>query len=67
MGDEPPRSDVGYGAKIRYRQADATCRLARVEADELVVEFDQPQWAVTPGQSVVLYHGEVCLGGGVIQ
>jgi tRNA-specific 2-thiouridylase len=33
---------------------------------ELMLSFDNPQWAVTPGQSAVLYDGEVCLGGGVI-
>ncbi len=63
----PPEGDVGYGAKTRYRQADAPCHVARLALDELDIEFDRPQWAVTPGQSVVLYNGQVCLGGGVIQ
>ena len=53
-------------AKIRYRQTDAPCRITRLEADTLELAFEQPQWAVTPGQSVVLYDGEVCLGGGII-
>jgi len=63
----PPEADVGYGAKTRYRQADAPCHVARLAPDELEIDFDAPQWAVTPGQSVVLYSGAVCLGGGVIQ
>ena len=67
VSGEPPRGDLAYGAKIRYRQADAACHVVRVDIGELVVEFDQPQWAITPGQSVVLYRGDVCLGGGVIQ
>ena len=62
-----PEGAVGYGARTRYRQADAPCHVARIAPDELDIDFDQPQWAVTPGQSVVLYNGEVCLGGGVIQ
>ncbi len=55
-----------YAAKTRYRQADAPCALNYNEKDELVLAFDDPQWAVTPGQSAVLYDGEICLGGGVI-
>ncbi|AUL47582.1 tRNA 2-thiouridine(34) synthase MnmA [Bordetella trematum] len=55
----------GYGAKTRYRQADAACRLALCEAG-FQLTFAQPQWAVTPGQSAVLYDGDVCLGGGII-
>jgi len=62
-----PDAGVAYGGKTRYRQADAACRIARLGADACGVEFDDPQWAVTPGQSVVLYRGEVCVGGGVIQ
>jgi tRNA-specific 2-thiouridylase len=53
-------------AKTRYRQADAPCTLARVAAGEMAVDFSAPQWAVTPGQSVVLYDREICLGGGII-
>jgi tRNA-uridine 2-sulfurtransferase len=53
-------------AKTRYRQADASCTLGRVLESEIRVDFEAPQWAVTPGQSVVLYEGEVCLGGGII-
>ncbi|NRF66324.1 tRNA 2-thiouridine(34) synthase MnmA [Aquincola sp. S2] len=52
-------------AKTRYRQADAACRFAPAE-DRFALQFEAPQWAVTPGQSAVLYDGEVCLGGGVI-
>jgi tRNA-specific 2-thiouridylase len=55
-----------YAAKTRYRQADAPCELSYNDKGELVLAFDDPQWAVTPGQSAVLYDGEVCLGGGVI-
>jgi tRNA-specific 2-thiouridylase len=56
-----------YGAKTRYRQADAGCQIVHYDAQSLQLQFDTPQWAVTPGQSVVLYQGEVCLGGGIIQ
>jgi tRNA-specific 2-thiouridylase len=56
-----------YAAKTRYRQADAPCRVVRLGDDALELGFGQPQWAVTPGQSAVLYQGDVCLGGGVIQ
>ena len=55
-----------YAAKTRYRQTDAPCVLDYNSHGELVLTFDDPQWAVTPGQSAVLYDGEVCLGGGVI-
>jgi tRNA-specific 2-thiouridylase len=55
-----------YGAKTRYRQADAACELRPNGAGAFALAFPEPQWAVTPGQSAVLYRGEVCLGGGVI-
>lgn len=54
-------------AKTRYRQADAACTITALTDGVLHVEFDQPQWAVTPGQSIVFYAREVCLGGGIIQ
>jgi tRNA-specific 2-thiouridylase len=63
-GHAPPPG--AYAAKSRYRQADAACRLSLPDG-ELRLDFEAPQWAVTPGQSAVLYDGEVCLGGGVIQ
>jgi tRNA-specific 2-thiouridylase len=62
----PPAPGERLGAKTRYRQSDAACRVARVAGPTFDLEFDAPQWAVTPGQSAVLYAGEVCLGGGVI-
>jgi tRNA-specific 2-thiouridylase len=61
-----PDAPSTHSAKTRYRQADAPCTLSRVLESEIRVDFSSPQWAVTPGQSVVLYDGEVCLGGGVI-
>jgi tRNA-specific 2-thiouridylase len=53
-------------AKVRYRQQDQACRLEKTESGYRAV-FDSPQRAVTPGQSVVFYDGEICLGGGVIE
>ena len=61
-----PTRGSTHGAKTRYRQADAECTVTHVAAGEMTVEFPRPQRAVTPGQSVVLYDGEVCLGGAVI-
>ena len=53
-------------AKIRYRQADQDCIVREIDENDLVLEFEQAQRAVTAGQSVVLYDGENCLGGGII-
>jgi tRNA-specific 2-thiouridylase len=61
----PPAAGV-MAAKTRYRQLDAACELITPSADQAGLRFAQPQWAVTPGQSAVLYQGDVCLGGGVI-
>ncbi|HET7833453.1 MAG TPA: tRNA 2-thiouridine(34) synthase MnmA [Gallionella sp.] len=62
-----PQLDHPYAAKTRYRQTDAPCRVTHLSADGCEVAFDQPQWAVTPGQSGVVYDGEVCLGGAIIE
>ena len=61
-----PASPSSHTAKTRYRQADAPCRLVAVHEGEIRVDFASPQWAITPGQSVVLYDGDACLGGAVI-
>ena len=61
----PPQ--LGHmAAKARYRQADAACALTQAHGDDFELQFPDAQWAVTPGQSAVLYHGNVCLGGGII-
>ena len=63
----PPHCNWVYTAKTRYRQKDAACTLVATGAERCVIEFAEPQWAVTPGQSVVLYESQVCLGGGIIE
>ena len=63
---EAPAATFRCTAKTRYRQADQAC-LVRVEGDACTVEFDEPQRAVTPGQSVVFYDADACLGGAVIE
>ena len=65
-GRGPQVGLAGVGAKTRYRQADAPCEVSAVDALTLQLRFPEAQWAVTPGQSAVLYQGDVCLGGGVI-
>jgi len=61
-----PRTHWVYAAKTRYRQADAPCEIDAIASDRCDIHFGQPQWAVTPGQSVVVYESNVCLGGGII-
>ena len=60
-----PPAPGRLAAKTRYRQTDAACDFAP-DGQGFALHFDAAQWAVTPGQSAVLYDGEVCLGGGVI-
>jgi tRNA-specific 2-thiouridylase len=54
-------------AKIRYRQQEQACQIIAAQADRIIVAFDQAQKAITPGQSIVFYDQQRCLGGGVIQ
>lgn len=66
IGAAPTEYALSYAAKTRYRQADAACRFIELHDDDFELHFEQAQWATTPGQSVVLYREDVCLGGGVI-
>ncbi|GGW89103.1 tRNA 2-thiouridine(34) synthase MnmA [Alteromonas halophila] len=63
----PLSAPVRAVVKTRYRQNDIPCLITPVSEDEVRVEFDSPQKAVTPGQSAVFYQQEVCLGGGIIE
>jgi len=54
-------------AKTRYRQADQNCQIIPLSDDKIKVIFEEQQRAITPGQSVVFYDNEVCLGGGIIE
>jgi tRNA-specific 2-thiouridylase len=65
VAGEPPALPARLGAKTRYRMPDALCTLANSSLG-CTAAFDVPQWAPTPGQYLVLYEGDVCLGGGVI-
>jgi tRNA-specific 2-thiouridylase len=66
VAGEAPMDGV-FSAKTRYRQADVACRLQNDTTDGFTLTFDHPQWAVTPGQSAVIYRDDVCLGGGIIR
>lgn len=67
VAEPPPSFPFSCTAKIRYRQIDQPCTLFLESADSLKVLFNEPQRAITPGQSVVFYSGDLCLGGGIIQ
>jgi tRNA-specific 2-thiouridylase len=67
ISGSPPHCNWVYNAKTRYRQKDAACTVVASGAERCVIEFGEPQWAVAPGQSVVLYESQVCLGGGIIE
>lgn len=63
----PLTQAIRCAAKTRYRQADQSCRVEPLPDGRCQAVFDQPQRAITPGQSVVFYDGELCLGGGIIE
>ncbi|MBL1266319.1 tRNA 2-thiouridine(34) synthase MnmA [Halomonas sp. FeN2] len=67
VAGEPPVTQGRFTAKTRYRQSDCGCEMRALPDGGVEVTFDDPQWAVTPGQSLVLYDGDICLGGGVIR
>lgn len=62
-----PEAGCQLVAKVRYRQQDQAVRIEQIDEERMHLKFEQPQRAVTPGQSVVLYDGDVCLGGGIIE
>ncbi len=70
ISDTAPVDNFTAAAKIRYRHKDAPCQV-RIENNlgnnRAIIEFEAPQWAVTPGQSVVFYQDDICLGGGIIE
>ena len=66
VAGSPPSAGFRCSAQTRYRQADEPCAVQVLDDGRLQVAFDRPQRAVTPGQSVVFYDGDACLGGAVI-
>ena len=65
--DSPPIESFSCSAKIRYRQASQICKVSLNDDQTIKVDFIEPQRAITPGQSVVFYDGDICLGGSVIK
>lgn len=63
---ETPQTPFTCAAKTRYRQQEQACTVTALAEDKFQVNFSQAQWAITPGQSVVFYQGDICLGGGII-
>ncbi len=64
--DQAPPIHQPLSAKIRYRQPAQACRLLSLTDEQIELHFEQPQRAITPGQSVVIYDGDLCLGGAII-
>lgn len=67
VSGEAPLPGSRLGCKTRYRQNDVMCQITEISSEDFRVEFEVPHWAIAPGQSVVLYDRDVCLGGGVIK
>jgi tRNA-uridine 2-sulfurtransferase len=66
ISEEDPKTNWVYAAKTRYRQPDAPCEIDALDKETVTIKFGQKQWAITPGQSAVVYESNVCLGGGII-
>jgi tRNA-uridine 2-sulfurtransferase len=66
IGGSPPGEHLRVRARLRHRHRPQPCRVVRIGSERWQVDFDEPQWAAAPGQYVVLYEGERCLGGGAI-
>lgn len=65
--NNPPKLPLTCTAKIRYRQQSQSCTIVQEENKHLKIVFEQPQRAITPGQSIVFYDNDVCLGGAIIE
>lgn len=65
--NDPPNNGNVYQVRIRHRQQLHNCYIHQLDSQTLQINFETPQWAVAPGQAVVLYQHGICLGGGVIQ
>ena len=66
ISGSPPHALENISAKIRYRQMDQSCEITTLSSDRCTVKFDKPQFAIAPGQSIVFYKGDDCLGGAII-
>jgi tRNA-specific 2-thiouridylase len=62
-----PAAETALHCKIRYRQHDQACQISATATDRLQVRFTEPQRAITPGQSIVFYCDDICLGGAIIE
>lgn len=67
IADEPPTAEGQYDVMVRYRAQPVSAVIAAITRDEFRLELSQPLGGITPGQVAVLYQGEVCLGGGIIE
>ena len=66
VAGNPPSKNFKCKAKVRYRQQDQNCNVIINDDNSINVTFDESQRAITPGQSIVLYDNDICLGGGII-
>jgi tRNA-uridine 2-sulfurtransferase len=66
VAGNPPLLPLSCSAKIRYRQTESPCQIQPIDSSQFRVVFEQPQWAITPGQSIVFYQNQICLGGATI-
>ena len=67
IANSPPLTLTNLSAKTRYRQTDQACSIKPSIGKSYEITFKEPQWAITPGQSVVLYQDDKCLGGAIIE
>jgi len=67
IGREPWEGELALAGKIRYNMTPQPCRARLADTQEIVVTFTQPQRAITPGQAVVVYEGEIVVAGAVIE
>ena len=67
IGGSAPQLPMSCHAKIRYRQADQACAVHAITDAVYQVTFAEPQWAIAPGQTIVFYDGDECLGGATIR
>ena len=66
INDQSPKYPFTCRAKVRYRQREQPCLVSYIDAENIEINFKEPQWATTPGQAVVFYDGDICLGGATI-